>query len=116
MDSIGIKVGNNRSVHSVMWRGHESATTRRIGYTVDLWTVLRGYDEVGILGSGSQDIDMANRCKAFMGDQVFARCSRGSIENAHNIVGCPLPNDPKDARADRSKAKTCQCYNPMNLS
>ena len=86
-----IKVGSNRSAHIIMRRGHESATTGRIGYTADLWTLSRGYDEVGILGSGSQDIDMANRRKAFTGDQVFARYSRGSIENSRTIIGYPLP-------------------------
>ena len=78
VECFGIKVGNNKSVrHSVLWRGHESSTTGRIGYTAGLCTLLRGYDKVGILGSGLQDIDMASRCKAFTGDQVFARYSRG---------------------------------------
>ena len=31
VDNFGIKVGSNRSAHSVMWRGHASATTGRIG-------------------------------------------------------------------------------------
>ena len=31
VDCFGIKVGSNRSVHSAMRRGHESATTGRIG-------------------------------------------------------------------------------------
>ena len=91
MDSFGIKVGSNRSVYSVMRRGHESATTGRIGYTADVCTMLRGYDEVSILGSCSQDIDMAYRCKAFTVDQVFARYSRGSIEHAFKIVGFSTP-------------------------
>jgi hypothetical protein len=60
VECFGLKVGSSRSVHSGMRRGHESSTTGCIGYTADLWTSLMGYDEVGILGSGSQDIDMAN--------------------------------------------------------
>ena len=39
------------------------------------------------MGSGSQDIDMANRCKAFAGNQVFAKYQRGSIEDNHKAVG-----------------------------
>ena len=112
LDNCGIKIGNNKIAHTVVWRGHESATTRRIGYTVDLWTVLRGYDEVGILGSGSQDIDMANRCKAFTGEQVFARYSRGSIENAHNLARHPLPNDPKDARGRQEQGQDVPMLQP----
>jgi hypothetical protein len=53
--------------------------------------VLRGYGEEGIMGNGSQDIVMANRCKAFVGNQVFAKYSRGSIEDNHKVIGHPLP-------------------------
>ena len=105
---FGISVGGKRSV-SVMWRGHESSTTGRIGYRADLWTCLRGYDEEAIRGSGSQDIDMANRCKAFASNQASAKYSRGSTQDSHKVVGYPLPNDQNNARADRSTAKTCQC-------
>ncbi|MFM7988781.1 MAG: hypothetical protein ACKPKO_56650, partial [Candidatus Fonsibacter sp.] len=54
--------------------------------------------------------------QAFAGNQVFAKYLRGSIEHSHKVVGDPLPNDPNNARANRSTAKTCQCYNPMNLT
>ena len=108
MELFGISVGGKMSV-SVMWRGHESSTTGRIGYRADLWTVLRDYDEEGIMGSGSQDIDMANRCHAFVGDQVFAKYSRCGIEGSHKVVGHPLPNDPKNGPKDRSTAETCHC-------
>ena len=70
---FGISVVGGKRSASVMWRGQESSTTGRIGYRADLWTCRRGYDEEGIMGSGSQDIDMANRCKAFVGNQISAR-------------------------------------------
>jgi len=74
-----------------MWRGQESSTTGRIGYRADLWTLLRGYDEEGIMGSGSQDIGMAKRCKAFDGNQIFAKCSRGSMDESHKNYRAPAP-------------------------
>jgi hypothetical protein len=90
MALFGISVGGKRSV-SVMWRGQESSTTGRIGYRADLWTALRGYDEADTMGSGSQDIDMPSRCKAFVGNQIFARYSRGGMDDNHKVLGHPLP-------------------------
>ena len=110
MAFFGTSVSGKRSLN-VMWRGQESSTARRVGYRADPWTLLRGYDEEGIMGNGSQDIGMANRCKAFAGNNIFARYSRGSMDD--KIVGHPLPHDRKDGRNDRSTANTCQCYNPM---
>ena len=74
-----------------MRRGQESSTTVRIGYRADLWTLLRGYHEEGIIGSGSQDMGLANRCKAFAGNQIFARYSRGGMDDNHKVLGHPLP-------------------------
>ena len=42
--------------------------------------------------------------------------SRGIMDDSDKVVVYPLPNDPNDARADRSTAKTCHRYNPMGLS
>ena len=99
-----------------MWHGHESSTTGHVGYRADMWTVLRSYDEEGIMGSGSQVIGMANRRKVFVGNQIFAIYPRGSMDDSHKVVGHPLPNDTNNARADRSTANTCQCYSPMGLT
>ena len=102
MAFFGISVvGGKRSV-SVMWRGQESSTTGRIGYRADLWAVLRGYAEEGIMGSGSQDIGPANRCKAFAGNQIFAMYPCGTMDDNDKVVGHPLPNDPNNARGNRS--------------
>ena len=62
---------------------------------------LRGYDEEGVWGSGSQDIDFINRCKARGRGQVFCRFTRKPSTVSHEVVGYPVPNDPTDKRKYR---------------
>jgi len=101
-------VGGNKTV-SVVWRDQESSTTGRVGYRADLWAVLRGYDEEGIMGSGCG-------CKACARNKVLAIYSRGFSYDNRIVLGHPLPEGPRDARADRITANINQCYNQTGLT
>ena len=65
VDSFGVSASATADARSdsVAWRGHDAATTGRVAGSADLFLRLRGYDEEGIMGSGSQDVDLINRYK-----------------------------------------------------
>ena len=118
VDSFGVSASDtaDASSDSVAWRGHEGATTGRVAGLANLFLRLRGYDEEGVMGSGSQDVDLIKRYNLAGHRQVRAMFTRAGLAESHHVVGFPLPNDSSNRRADRSTSKTVNCFNPMNLS
>ena len=91
----------------------QGGTCGRMACWAEDWCLLRGYDqEEGILGSGSQDIDLRNRLKALSksvnDNQAHVTVLKELTDTGAAVENLPYSNhSPKQ---DRGVDKICNCH------
>lgn len=90
----------------VQFKGDDGGVTGRMGYWCSTFFQVNGYDE-DIRGSGYEDIDLRNRCRALTGHSVVH-----AINDQHRkfSAGWSFPNDPSgDMKKSLNEAKILHC-------